>query len=352
MPMSAADIQAPDLLSDEVRIRERLAAYLQAQTQRPWTLGRFTRYAVGFSWITYGFDACEKGGIQQGLILRLGPPYGLFAPYSAQPQHAALKLLEGSAVPAPRSYWWSDDATILGAPFFISERVAGAAPVPWMNATSAGFEESYRKNIGAQFVLAIAGLHTAEWRGREGFADKGITADNAAIRQIEEWEANRERWALKPYPMLTWALRWLRRNLPVAPRVSLVHGDYRLGNFLEQDGRITAILDWELVHLGDPHEDLGWAFLPQYSGGSGLVCRLLSKEAFIAQYEREAGFKVQPASLHFYLVFSLVKLALTHIAAVRCFEEGRFNDMRMPAMGTQIAPVLRQISKLLPVEGA
>lgn len=349
MKLTVADLPTVDVLTDEARLRARLAAFLQAQTNRRWTLGAFTRYAVGFSWITFGFGASEEGVEgERGLILRLGPPYGLFAPYSALPQHAALRLLEGTNVPAPRSYWWSDDASILGAPFFVSERIAGSAPVPWVSGSSAGFEEGYRRRIGAQFVSALAGLHTCEWQGKQGFTDSGITCDNAALRQVDEWEANRERWAFRPYPMLTWAMRWLRRNLPVAPRVSLIHGDYRLGNFLEQDGRITAILDWELVHLGDPHEDLGWAFLPQYTGGSGLVCRLLSKEDFIAQYEREAGFEVRPASLHFYLVFSLVKLALTHIAAVRCFEEGRFNDLRMPAMGTQIAPVLRQISKLLP----
>ncbi|WP_420466020.1 phosphotransferase family protein [Panacagrimonas sp.] len=340
-----------DPLSDEARIRARLTEYLQTQTQRRWTLGAFTRYAVGFSWITYGFSAKEEGVEgERGLILRLGPPYGLFAPYSALPQHAALKALEGTNVPAPRSYWWSDDAAILGAPFFISERVAGSAPVPWVSGNSSGFEEGYRLSLGAQFVSAIAGLHKVEWRGKEGFENDGTTCENAALRQVEEWERNQARWALKPYAMLTWAFRWLRQNLPVAPRVSLVHGDYRLGNFLEQDGRITAILDWELVHLGDPHEDLGWAFLPQYTGGSGLICRLLTKEDFIAQYEREAGFQVNPASLQFYLVFSLVKLAITHMAAVRCYEDGRFNDMRMPAMGTQIAPVLRQISKMLPAE--
>ena len=350
--MSAAEATTVDPLSDEQGIRTRLGEFLQAQTKRRWTLGAFTRYAVGFSWITYGFTAREEGGeSERGLILRLGPPYGLFAPYSALPQHAALKLLENTDVPAPRSFWWSDDTTILGAPFFISERVAGTAPVPWVSGSGAGFEEGYRLRIGAQFVSALAGLHRAEWRGKAGFQDDGITIENAAMRQIEEWERNQARWALRPYAMLTWAFRWLRQNCPVAPRVSLVHGDYRLGNFLEQDGRITAILDWELVHLGDPHEDLGWAFLPQYSGGSGLICRLLRKEEFIAQYEREAGLKVNPASLQFYLVFSLVKLAITHIAAVRCYEDGRFNDMRMPAMGTQIAPVLRQISKLLPVEG-
>ena len=381
---------APASLNDEGPIRERLAAYLHGRTGRSWTLGAFTRYAVGFSWITYGFAAREQGAAdEQGLILRIGPPYGLFAPYSALPQHAALKLLEGTKVPVPRSYWWSDDAAILGAPFFISERVAGSAPVPWvkdsaLRAPLAGvqnartgmsapgmqtgdeispeaagtpsarergagpFSDEWRRTIGAQFVSALAGLHTREWRGIEGFGDTGVSCENVSLRQIEEWERNRERWALKPYPMLNWALRWLRRNLPVAPRVSLVHGDYRLGNFLEQDGRITAILDWELVHPGDPHEDLAWAFLPQFTAGSGLVCRLLTEREFIEQYEREAGFEVNRASLHFYRVFSLLKLALTHIAAVRCFEEGRFNDLRMPAMGTQIAPVLRQISKLLP----
>lgn len=349
VPIPGTGDPLPDF-ADEAVLRERLGNYLQRQTQRRWTFGPFTRFAVGFSWITYGFSAREEGVEgERGLILRIGPPYGLFAPYSALPQHAALKALEGTGVPVPRSYWWSDDASILGAPFFISERVAGSAPVPWVSSGSAGFDDDFRSSIGARFVSAIAGLHRAQWRGKEGFENSGVTVDNAALRQVEEWQANQARWALKSYPMLTWAFRWLHRHLPVAPCVSLVHGDYRLGNFLEQDGRITAILDWELVHLGDPHEDLGWAFLPQYTGGSGLICRLLSKEDFIARYEREAGFKVDPDSLQFYMVFSLVKLAITHIAAVRCYEDGRFNDMRMPAMGTQIAPVLRQISKMLPI---
>ena len=79
-----------------------------------------------------------------------------------------------------------------------------------------------------------------------------------------------------------------------------MHGDYRLGNFLERNGRITAILDWELVHLGDPVEDLGWAFLPQYRGGTPLVCGLASEADFLARYEAQAGVPVDRASLRFY----------------------------------------------------
>lgn len=324
-------------------LRQRLLTYLKSQTGESWEVGELHRYAVGFSWITYGLTArAASAAAPMELILRLGPPYGLYAPYSALPQYAALKILEGSGVPVPKAYWWSDDDTILGAPFFISEKVSGEAPVPW---GSAGFEEGYRRNIGSQFVSALAALHRQPWQG-QGF-DDSVTPENAALKQLDFWEQAGERWALRPYPMLHKALRWLRANLPQAPRVGLVHGDYRLGNFLEQGGSITAILDWELVHPGDPHEDLGWAFLPQYAMGSGLICRLVPRDEFIAQYERESGVKVNEDSLHFYLVFSLVKLALTHLAAVRRFEDGRFNDMRMPAMGTQVAPVLRQIEKML-----
>lgn len=336
-------------LGDLETLKPRLAEYLKSQTGDDWTLKSFTRFAVGFSWITFGFTGKDSSGKTWPLILRLGPPYGLFAPYSAAPQHNALKLLEDSDVPAPRSYWWSDDEAILGAPFFICEKVAGDAPVPWNSDGSPGFDEDYRQNIGRQFVSALAAQHRVDCANVEGFGEeaRGLTVDNAALRQIELWEANKQRWALRSYPLLEFALHWLRERLPVAPRISLIHGDYRLGNFLEKDDRITAILDWELVHLGDPHEDIGWAFLPQFSAGSGLVCQLVSREEFIKQYEVEAGFKLNPESLQFYQLYNLVKLTLTHMAAVRCFEDGRFDDMRMPAMGTQIAPVLRQIEKMM-----
>ena len=95
-------------------------------------------------------------------------------------------------------------------------------------------------------------------------------------------------------------------------------------------------------------EDLGWAFLPQYRGGTPLVCGLASeaKDLSLAIRRKPASRSTQ-RGLRFYHVFSLLKLAFTHMAAARCFEQGLFNDMRMPAMATQIAPVFRQISRTL-----
>ena len=323
-----------------------LGDYLSAISGQPVSVQRVTKFPAGFSWITCdvqlsGFPAADE------TILRVGPPYGLYAPYSAMPEFEALSALVGSGVPAPRVYLASDDSAILGAPFFLSEKVQGDTPLPWGSQGQA-LQGARRESLAADFIAALAALHRFDWRATPlAKWGEGVTRENVAHVQIDAWDARFRRWALRPHPMAHRALAWLRANTPTAGRLSIVHGDYRLGNFLERDGRISAILDWELVHLGDPVEDLGWAFLPQYRGGTPLVCGLAAEADFLARYQTQSGLSVDPASLRFYLVFSLLKLAFTHMAAARCFEDGLFNDMRMPAMATQIAPVFRQIGKTL-----
>ena len=335
---------------DESVLADSIRTYLEQQVGHPVRVGKVRRFPVGFSWLTYAVpvSGLHAEGQTDELILRLGPDYGLFAPYSAVPQVLAMLSLEGTAVPLPHAYWSSDDARILGAPFLFCEKVSGAAVVPWVAAGQPGLEAGYRQHLAEQFVDTLAALHCVPWQQRPIAAlAHGITTANAALRNVEYWEVQIRRWAMRSYPLAEWGMRWLKAHAPAAPRVAIVHGDYRTGNFLEEGGHITSILDWELVHLGDPHEDLGWASLPMYMGGSRLICRLAEPEWFYARYSEKAGFEVSMASLRYYQALSLLKLAATHMAAARCFEEGRFNDMRMPAMGSQIATCLRQMEKTI-----
>ena len=342
------------VILDEAALAPKVAQFLSQQTGHAVRVGAIRRFPVGFSWLTFAVPVTglRGGDDTEELILRLGPDYGLFAPYSAGPQVLAMQSLEGSEVPLPRAFWSSDDASIFGAPYLFCEKAQGDAVVPWVSAKEAGLEETYRDNLAEQFIAILAALHRVDWSAKAIAAlgqgiTPGITPKNAALRNVEHWEAQIARWAMRPYPLALWGLRWLKANAPVAPHVAIVHGDYRTGNFLEQGGRITAILDWELVHLGDPHEDLGWASLPMYMGGSKLICRLAEPAAFYARYGELAGFAVSMDSVRYYQALALLKLAATHMAAARCFEEGRFNDMRMPAMGSQVATCLRQMEKTI-----
>lgn len=337
-------------ISDDALLASRISAYLERQVGHAVEVGVIRRFPVGFSWLTFAVPVVGLSGTdtEQELILRLGPDYGLFAPYSARPQVLAMRSLEGSAVPLPKVYWSSDDPAVLGAPFLFCEKVDGTAVVPWVPANTPELEENYRKRLAEEFIDTLAALHSVPWQGQPiaEMAD-GITVENAARASVDYWEARIRRWAMRSYPLAEWGIRWLKDHCPVAPRVAIVHGDYRTGNFLEQGGRITAILDWELVHLGDPHEDLGWASLPMYMGGSRFVCRLAEPDWFYSRYGERAGFEVSMSSVRYYRALSLLKLAATHMAAARCFEEGRFDDMRMPAMGSQIGTCLRQMEKTI-----
>lgn len=334
-------------LGENAALAARIQNYLTEQTGRPVRVGAIRRFPVGFSWLTFAVPVTDESSTRE-LILRLGPDYGLFAPYSALPQVLAMRSFEGSGVPVPRAFWHSDDPSILGAPFLFCEKAAGSAVVPWVSATEPPLEEGFRKRLGADFIDALAGLHQLEWGDKPIAAlAAGITPENAAERVVTEYESLIQRWALRPYPLAEWGIRWLKQHRPVAPKVTIVHGDYRTGNFLEVDGRITAILDWELVHLGDPHEDLAWASMPMYKGGTPYLGRLCEPEWFYERYAKESGIAVDMAAVRYWQVFSLLKLAATHMAAARCFEEGRFNDMRMPAMGSQVATCLRQMDKLI-----
>ena len=136
-------------------------------------------------------------------------------------------------------------------------------------------------------------------------------------------------------------------HAPVAPRVSIVHADYRLGNFLKQGTRITGILDWEMAHLGDPHEDIAWALLPMFNGGSRDLFGLMPRREVLALYQQSCGIALDPEAVKYYEVFSLFKSATINLGAARRCEEGGYHDLRMAAMGTQAAPILKQLYKTM-----
>ena len=313
-----------------------------------------SRFPAGLSWITLGFDATigEPGGTAEcrELIVRIGHPGGLLAPYRAEPEFVVLTALaEERDLPIPRAVAYSDELSLLGAPFLVTDRVRGNTPMPWKGADR-DRDDAARLSLGRDFADALGAIHAFDWRSsRLAELFPKIPLEDVALVQLRIWAEHAGVPSASAPPQMHYALRWLEANTPVANRVTIVHGDYRVGNFLEERGRITAILDWELMHLGDPHEDLAWAGLRTFAAGTDRIGGLISREEFHDRWRARTGFTMHDEVIRYYEVLVQFKMAALLIGAVRRIEAGRAHDVRMAAMGFQLAPTLLELNRLIEV---
>lgn len=345
---------ANEFADDE--IGRRLSDVLTRVYGEPTVVKSVKRFTVGFSWMTFGVVAERSRGashLREQLVLRIGPPKGLFAPYLASPEFSVLKALHAKGLPVPAVHAFSDDPEPFGAPYLVAQHVPGTAPLPWATGAGGLFDPVLRETLAREFIGALAELHRFDWsRSDVSLPDLGeTTLANAAIQQVKDWEAKLRRWQRRIQPVAEEGLAWLLEHSPVAPRISVIHGDYRVGNFLVHEGHLSAVLDWELVHLGDPHEDLAYmcqrAFGSKDESGTFRVCHMVSREELFDRYEAASGIPVNRRSIEYYELFNAWKLFVVHVGAAQCFEAGSFGDLRMPAMGAQIPRMLLQIDRHL-----
>lgn len=318
------------------------------------------RHAEGWSWQTYTMDVAWRSGetgeqLVRGYAVRVEPHDGLLAPYDIDGQFRLHRaILDHSDVPMPGLYWLEHDRAVLGMPFFVMERVRGVVPVQWRGKDPTVFPtDGARRDIGLQFVDILAQIHAADWHGAGLVELPGAAiADPAAstAHWIEHWERYSADSMLVELPVMRYAIDWLRANATWSGRLTLCHGDYRIGNFMVADGRINGIFDWELAHVSDPVEDIAYSGLPLFRGRNPLLSQLLAPDEYFARYEKRTGLAVDPAVFHFWTVLGLVKAAASHLRGSRAFEEGRIGDLRLAAMGHQVQYVLRHIARELGLE--
>ena len=276
---------------DLANVRERLIRFLAAQGLAEPEVTGLRRFTVGFSWITFGFHArWREGGAmvdtRSDPAARAAKRHLRALPGLARIRHAAGAV--AAAFRCPAVHWHSDDSDAFGAPFFICDFVRGDAPIPWTRDGGPAFDETTRvqprRTIRRRRSPRCIVSNGAARRSRPSAAP-GMSGCAAADR-IDVWESLLDQWTDARVPMLEWAAIWLRAHAPVAPRISIVHGDFRIGNFLVDEGRITAILDWEIVRLGDPLEDLGWICMQAWRGRSPYMCHLFTRDELRDRYSR------------------------------------------------------------------
>lgn len=136
------------------------------------------------------------------------------------------------------------------------------------------------------------------------------TPQNCALRQLAGWADIVQAFAVHPDPVAEAAIRWMRMHPPApAQKLALVHGDYRVGNLLfAKEGRLAAVLDWEMAHIGDPLEDLAWSLDPRQEVDSTTLAGGLAVHAeAVAAWRTASGLEIDAPSLRWWQVFAAVK---------------------------------------------
>jgi aminoglycoside phosphotransferase (APT) family kinase protein len=330
-------------------MEEKLSAFLRNQMSAATDLAirGLQRRPGGASRESWAFDVVwrENGTeLRRSCILRRDPTGSVMEGHQTNRsfEFRILKALESTSVPAPKAYWLDDAGKWLERPALIMERVSGQ-PTP-VGTFPAGESEELRAKIGAQFVPILAELHRTDWRalGLDFLGASRVGVESAA-RQVDLWEMAYRKDRLEVHPILDETFGWLRRNLPATDRIVLVHGDYRSGNYLyDETGRITAMLDWETAHLGDPMEDLGWASMKFWNGG-GLAVGLMPRAELLRRYEKESGKPVDEKRVFFYEVLGNAKMATIALTGTRAFCQGTTAHMIHGILGLLVPRLLEDL---------
>lgn len=335
-------------------MQDRLQAYLRQklpQLQEVQVSG-LRRMTEGYSYETFSFRLeGSQGGqvVARELVLRMEPEHGPVPPYDVSRQYLALKALQNSPVPVPPVLWLERDPAVLGKPFFLMERVEGEVPLLWRSGRASAQEDpAQRARIADQFLQVLAHIHTADWQAL-GLEALGVPQDEAAFarKELRRWERALQENQLVPQPVLREALRWLKSRIPPARYTTLVHGDYRLGNFIWREGRIAAFLDWEMVDIGDPMSDVGWACMPRFAGRSGLIMGLYEQEDFFRHYQERTGFKLDKESVFWWQVFGYFKLGTIQLAGIRACAQRMKRDIRWMVIEFDYYQLLSELGQLL-----
>ena len=299
-------------------IQQSIAVYLSKQWQTQVEVKAITQIFGGASRDTYRLQVSSVQG-ERGLILRCDPPSSLIDTERAL-EYGAYRAIYPTEIPVPEALYLEDDPIWLQRPFSIMEEV------PVGISATADLNDAQRLNIGEQKWQILGRLAALDpvALGFDKLTDLPLPS-NCASEQLEYWAQVIATDALRPQPIAAAAIRWLRRNLPAPPeKLAIVHGDYRSGNFLfEPDGAITAILDWEMCHIGDPLEDLAWSLDPLWSWDQpALAGRLLPPNQAIAIWEKSSGMRVDRKQFIWWRIFAALKGVAIWISSTENFQNG------------------------------
>ncbi len=260
------------------------------------------------------------------LILQRERPGGIRTGGGMAAEAGLIRAAASEGVPVADVLATGDgDADGLGAPWIVAQRVEGET-IPRRILRDDAFVEA-RARLAAQCGTALAAIHRVD--------PESVTG----LHEMEQVSQFRDLVDVlgQPHPAFELGFRWLEANRPAPSGRAVVHGDFRHGNLIVGPEGLRAVLDWELAHLGDPMEDLGWLCVRAWRfGGDGPVGGFGTREDLYAAYESAGGRPVDPEVARWWEVLGTLKWGVMCIIQTATHLTGQTRSVELAAIGRRV----------------
>jgi aminoglycoside phosphotransferase (APT) family kinase protein len=301
----------------------------------PWvgrgaTVEGLTLMSGGASKETWSFDAVGAGGERTELVLRRNAPGRPGDPAGMHLEARALTIAHHAGLPVPEMLVTSDGAG-WETPGMVMRRIPGETI-----ARRILREDKYARARGllvSQLAQFAAGLHAIE---PPDFAQPDPLT--GLREQLDTFAGGGQHGAGQNSEVFELALDWLAANPPPDRAPVLLHGDFRLGNLIVGPEGLRAVLDWELTHVGNPAEDLGWLCVKAWRfGAAAPVAGVGSREELLAAYREAGGADISPDELRWWETLGTLRWGIICMSQAWTHLSGAYRSVELATIGRRVA---------------
>lgn len=327
-------------LTDEIR------AFFESRGVRVQSVRRLAGGASQEVWLIDLFSTEGDGESvdERQVILRRDTGGALSAlARTRREEYAIMAVAEAFGVPVPRVLY--EPVVLGGSDAFFMEYLPGET-IGRRLVRDPAFA-SAREVLPEQVAQALARIHTID-PAQLPFLGPSYTALDLVAALEGDLDACGE-----GHPAFELGLRWLRLNAPVPERIGVVHGDFRMGNFIVGPDGLRGVLDWELTHIGDLDEDLGWFCVRAWRFGADQLAAggITTREQLLQLYAAAGGGTVTEERLHYWELFGTVKWGIIALSQAARHLHGDTQSLELASLGRLAAELEWDTLQLLSAVG-
>jgi len=329
------------------QLKQRLTAYLTEVANAPTEIHHAQPIAGGASRDTWLIDATIASE-QQKLILRRDLPTVMYdQALTREQEYRFIDAAYQNGVLAPRPRFFCTDASVLGEPFFIMDYVEGISigrKVIQMPELAQA-----RAVLPLQMAQQLAKIHAIDAQQYAlDFLPRPQDGQSPAQQALAQARAMLDKLNAQN-PAFEFGLRWCQQHIPSTDRITVLHGDFRIGNLLVGEHGLTAVLDWEFGHIGDPHEELGYPCMRDWRFGNGHLhfAGLSDRETFLQAYEQASGVTVDRTAVDWWEIMGNLRWGVTCLAQADRHLSGRDVSVEYASLGRRSAEMQLEMLRLI-----